>query len=110
MALIYSAGNLGVFLFYRRRRAEFRPILHAFFPLISTVAVLWVAWKSIVPLPPPPLAYAPAIWASGFSRRTILFVSKSLGRDSWLSRGRHCSREKVEYGRNRACARLRCES
>ena len=32
LALIYSAGNLGVFLLYRRRGAEFRPILHAFFP------------------------------------------------------------------------------
>ena len=52
LALIYSAGNLGVFLLYRRRGAEFRPILHALFPLVSTVAVLWVACKSIVPLPP----------------------------------------------------------
>jgi amino acid transporter len=83
LALIYSAGNLGVFLFYRRRDAEFRPILHAFFPLVSTVAVLWVAWKSIVPLPPPPLAYAPAIvglWL--LAGMTILLVTKSPGRDS----------------------------
>ena len=56
LAFIYSAGNLGVFLLYRRRGAEFRPILHAFFPLVSTVAVFWVAWNSIVPLPPPPLS------------------------------------------------------
>ncbi len=68
LALIYSAGNLGVFLLYRRRGAEFRPILHAFFPLVSTVAVLWVAYKSIVPLPPLPIGYAPVILVSGCSQ------------------------------------------
>ena len=77
LALIYSTGNLGVFLLYRRRGAEFRPVLHVFFPLISTVAVLWVAWNSIVPLPPPPIAYAPVILAVWLlAGVTILFISK----------------------------------
>jgi len=85
LALIYSAGNLGVFLLYRRRGAEFRPMLHALFPLVSTVAVLWVAWKSIVPLPPRPLAYAPVIMGLWLlAGVTILLVSKSLGREGWL--------------------------
>jgi amino acid transporter len=85
LALIYSAGNLGVFLLYRRRGTEFRPMLHAFFPLVSTGAVLWVAYKSIVPLPPGPLGYAPLIvslWL--LAGVTILIVSKALGRDRWL--------------------------
>jgi amino acid transporter len=85
LALIYSTGNLGVFLLYRGRGADFRPILHAFFPLISTVAVLWVAWNSIVPLPPPPIAYAPAIlglWL--LAGLIILILSKTLDRESWL--------------------------
>jgi amino acid transporter len=83
LALIYSAGNLGVFLLYRRRGAEFRPFQHALSPLVSTVAVLWVAYKSIVPLPPPPLAYAPAI-AGGWllAGLTVLFVSKVGGKGS----------------------------
>jgi amino acid transporter len=85
LALIYSAGNLGVFLLYRRRGAEFRPILHVFFPLVSTAAVLWVAFNSIVPLPSGPVAYAPVIasvWL--LAGVTILIVSKSLGRDRGL--------------------------
>ena len=97
LALIYSAGNLGVFLLYRRRVGEFRPILHAFFPLVSTVAVLWVAWKSIVPLPPPPLAYAPAI--VGFwllAGVTILIVSKGLGREDWLLAAGAAARQTAE--------------
>jgi amino acid transporter len=85
LALIYSAGNLGVFLLYRRHRAEFRPLLHAIFPLVSSGAVLWVAWKSVVPLPPGPVAYAPAImgiWL--FTGVVVLIVSRSIGRDQWL--------------------------
>ncbi len=85
LALIYSAGNLGVFLLYRQRGAEFRPLLHAILPLVSTVAVLWVAWKSITPLPPPPLAYAPVIMGLWLlAGVTILIVSKTLRRDRWL--------------------------
>jgi len=96
LALIYSAGNLGVFLLYRRRGAEFRPMLHALFPLVSTVAVLWVAWKSIVPLPPRPLAYAPVIMGLWLlAGVTILIVSKSLGRDRWLLAAED-AREKVD--------------
>jgi len=85
LALIYSAGNLGVFLLYRRRGAEFHPLLHALLPFASTVAVLWVAWKSIVPLPPPPIAYAPVItglWI--LTGVAVLFSSKSLGKEKWL--------------------------
>jgi amino acid transporter len=85
LALIYSTGNLGVFLLYRRRRGEFHPILHALLPALSSAAVLWVAYNSIVPLPPRPLAYAPAILASWFlSGVAILIISAGLGRDRWL--------------------------
>jgi amino acid transporter len=85
LALIYSAGNLGVFLLYRRLESEFRLIPHALLPLVSSLAVLWVAYMSVVPLPPPPIAYAPVIlgvWL--LAGVTVLLVSKSLGRQWWL--------------------------
>jgi hypothetical protein len=97
LALIYSAGNLGVFLQYRRNPTEFRPVPHALFPLISTLAVLWVAYKSIVPLPPGPLAYAPAIvavWLLGGV--TILIVCKGLGREDWLLAADVAARQTAE--------------
>src|SRR5262249_45527498 len=66
VVLIYSAANLGVFLYSsRERRGEFRPVLHGVFPTLATAAVIWVGYKSVVPLPPPPLTYAPwvvALW------------------------------------------------
>jgi len=60
LIFIYSAGNIGVFFLYRReRRTEFSPLLHFVFPLLSTLSLVWVAYKSIVPLPEAPLRYAP---------------------------------------------------
>jgi amino acid transporter len=65
----YCAGNIGVYVYYRRDRpAEFRFVLHLLLPLLSTISLLWVAYKSAVPLPEPPVRYAPiltAIWLLG---------------------------------------------
>jgi amino acid transporter len=62
LIFIYSAGNIGVFFLYRRERpAEFSPVLHFLFPLLSTLSLLWVAYKSVVPLPDAPLRYAPIL-------------------------------------------------
>jgi len=86
LALIYTAGNLGVFLYYRReRRSEFRPLWHAYFPLVSSAAVLGVAYLSVVAWPPPPLRYAPfivTVWLGlGVA---VLVLMKALGREQWL--------------------------
>ena len=66
LIFIYAAGNVGVFVYYRReRRQEFRLLLHCVFPLLSTISLLWVAYKSVVPLPASPIRYAPflvAVW------------------------------------------------
>ena len=86
LALIYSMGNLGVFLYYRReRRAEFRPLLHAFFPLVSTLAVFGVAYLSVVAWPPPPLRYAPFIVIGWLGLGVaVLVLMKALGHEQWL--------------------------
>jgi len=63
---IYFAGNIGVYFFYRRQRpTEFRFLLHFLLPLLSSISLVWVAYKSAVPLPEPPVRYAPilaALW------------------------------------------------
>jgi len=88
LAVIYSLGNLGVFLFYRKERSQdFHPMLHALFPLISSVAILWVAYKSVVPLPAPPISYAPAIVVGWFvAGVVVLIVMKLIGQEQWLLR------------------------
>ncbi|GAA1653086.1 hypothetical protein [Mycolicibacterium murale] len=60
MALVYSIGNLAVWRLYRgERRAEFNIALHAALPLVSSVALLWVGFKSVVPLPAGSAGWAP---------------------------------------------------
>jgi len=86
LALIYTAGNLGVFLYYwRERRGEFRPLWHAFFPLVSSVAVFGVAYLSVVAWPPPPLRYAPFIVIGWLGLGVaVLVLMKVLGHEKWL--------------------------
>ncbi len=88
LAVIYSLGNLGVFLFYLKERPQdFQPILHALLPLISSAAILWVAYKSVVPLPTPPISYAPVIVAVWFvAGGMVLIVMKLTGKEQWLLR------------------------
>lgn len=60
MALVYSIGNLAVWRLYRREhRAEFNPVLHAMLPALSSAALLWVAYKSVYPLPEGSAGWAP---------------------------------------------------
>jgi amino acid transporter len=62
LMFIYFAGNVGVYFFYRRQRpAEFRFLLHFLLPLLSSISLVWVAYKSAVPLPEPPVRYAPIL-------------------------------------------------
>lgn len=81
--IIYSMGNIGVFLYYRRdRRAEFNPWLHFIFPLLSTISLLWVGYKSVNPLPAPPVKYAPFVvagWALFAS--IVTFVMSRTGEE-----------------------------
>jgi amino acid transporter len=87
LVLIYSAGNLGAFLYYlRERREEFNLLLHGALPLFATVAVLWVGFKSLVPPPDPPspLIYAPwivGVWlVLGIA---VLFAMNRLADEKW---------------------------
>jgi amino acid transporter len=81
LMFIYCAGNIGVFFYYRRERpAEFRFLLHFLLPLLSTISLLWVAYKSAVPLPEPPVRYAPivaGVWL--FCGVVIMFTARRVG-------------------------------
>jgi amino acid transporter len=86
LIFIYSAGNLGVFLFYsRERRQEFNWILHVLFPLVGVAALAFVGYNSLHPWPAPPVAYAP--WIVGVWLGLgilVLLVMKLTGREQWM--------------------------
>jgi amino acid transporter len=88
LIVMYVLANIGVVRHYRTEaRAEFNVITHLLFPAISTIAVLFVGYKSIVPLPDPPARYAIFFFliytAAGGA---ILLYLKSRGREDWLEK------------------------
>ena len=86
LIFIYSAGNVGVFLFYsRERRQEFNWMLHAFFPLLGTAALVFVGYNSLAPWPAPPVAYAPWIVGVWLGMGILILISMKLtGREEWM--------------------------
>jgi amino acid transporter len=84
--IIYSMGNIGVFLYYRSdRRAEFNPWLHFIFPLLSTISLLWVGYKSVNPLPAPPVKYAPFVVAGwAVFALIVTFLMSRTGKERWI--------------------------
>ena len=98
MILVFSAANLGVFLYhFRERRKEFRVFLHAIFPLVGTLALFFVAYSSLTPWPAPPIGYTPwvvVIWlALGLM---VLLVMKLTGKEDWLAEAGRVAQERVE--------------
>jgi amino acid transporter len=62
--VVYLLGNVGVVRFFRtRQRADFNWRLHLALPLLSSVSLFWVAYKSLDPLPGAPVRYAPIVAA-----------------------------------------------
>jgi amino acid transporter len=98
LILVFSAANLGVFLYYfRERRDEFNPILHAIFPLIGTVALFFVAYNSLSPWPSPPVGYAPGVVGAWFALGLLaLLVLKLMGKQDWLAAAGRVAQERVE--------------
>ena len=56
-------------------RAEFNPVLHFVFPVLSTLSLMWVAYQSIVPLPDAPLRYAPILVGAWLVAGVVLLLT-----------------------------------
>jgi amino acid transporter len=86
LIFVYGMANLGAFLYYRReRRAEFSYWLHVIFPVLSTVALLWIGYKTIHPFPAAPNNWAPIIVAGWFvAGLVVLLIMRARGREAWL--------------------------
>ena len=90
LILTYIAVNMGVIRYYRTEaRARFNPLLHAVLPIAGSLAVAWVFYKSVSPLPAAPAKYAPiviGVWlAIGVA---VLIFQRVTGRTQWLEEAR----------------------
>ena len=83
--VVYTLGNIGVVRFFMTtQRQSFNPILHLIFPIVSTLALVVVAYYSLVPLPAPPVSYAPAVAAVAFAiGLAVLLKLRLSGKQSW---------------------------
>jgi amino acid transporter len=60
--LIYGLGNIAAWRCFRTEgRDESSIIKYVVFPVVSTAALLYIAYKSYIPLPAAPVVYAPVI-------------------------------------------------
>jgi amino acid transporter len=86
VGVVYIMANVAVFMFYRRERpAEFKPLLHVVFPIISSAALIYAVYKSFQPAPASPYKWSPVvdgIWLLlGIG---VLVWMRSRGREDWL--------------------------
>jgi len=86
--IVYAMGNLGVFLLYwRQYRSEFNIFYHAVFPILSTLALIWLGYELFNPFPTVPLVWAlPTIAIWFLIGVGILFVMRARGKEEWLTR------------------------
>lgn len=86
--LIYCAGNLASWRLYRTEyRRHFNWFLHVVCPILSSVALLWVGYKTVSPLPSGTTHSAPFVFAGWLICGVVLtFVAGRLGGDAWLAR------------------------
>jgi amino acid transporter len=101
LIFVYAAGNVAVFCIYRgERRSEFNRLLHVVFPMISTGALVFVGYASVVPPPPAPVRYAPWLTAGWLALGVIiLWVSSRVGREDWLLKAGRAAYELPENSR-----------
>jgi amino acid transporter len=98
---IYIMGNAAVAAYYwRQRRDEFNPILHAAIPLFTTAALIYVGVETFNPMPAYPLNLAPYI-AGGWllAGIVILVIMWRRGNERWLANAGASLGESVGEGR-----------
>jgi amino acid transporter len=98
MVLVYAAGNLGVFLLYRgQHRPDFNAALHLLIPLITSIALFYVGYKSLQELTSP-ASYAPWVVAGWLLLGiALLCVMRYRGQEDWLLHAGEVAQEIAIY-------------
>jgi amino acid transporter len=88
LILMYILANIGVMKYYlTEQRAQFNPFMHIVLPIVASIAVGYVGYKSVVPLPAAPVKYAPWILVGWLVLGAILlFWQNARGNKEWLDK------------------------
>jgi amino acid transporter len=85
---IFILMNVAAFKYFRdKHRDEFRVLPLVVAPVISTVALITIGYKSVVPLPAAPVAFAPAIAAGYLLLGALVLFGRNLrpGHRGWMN-------------------------
>jgi amino acid transporter len=64
LVVIYVACNVAVVAFFVRSGTRVKPLLHVVFPVLTSAAMIWVGYESLVPLPASPVRWGAAACAA----------------------------------------------
>jgi amino acid transporter len=95
--VMYIMANIGVLMYYTRvKRAQLNVILHIVFPVVGTIVVAYVGYKSIWPLPPYPEKWAPVVTVVWFAAVAAFMVFRRVrygANEAWLAKAQHAMEE-----------------
>ncbi|MET0901420.1 MAG: APC family permease [Mycobacterium sp.] len=86
---IFILMNIAAYRFFRRHHpAEFSVLRYVVCPIISSAALLTIGYKSIVPLPAVPIAFAPAIAVAYMLLGAAILFGRNLrpGHRDWMAK------------------------
>jgi amino acid transporter len=86
--IVYSAGNIAMWRLYSRTyRKEYRRFTHLVVPIISTVILLYVGYKTVSPLPTGVNKWAPLVAVAWVvAGLVVVLVLSKTGRHTWMTR------------------------
>jgi amino acid transporter len=85
---IFILANVAAVLFVRSRHpGEFGVLAYVLCPLISTAALFTIGYNSVVPLPDPPIAFAPLLAGAYLLLGAAVLLGRNLrpGRRAWMA-------------------------
>ena len=85
---IFILMNVAAFKFFRENhRDEFKVVNFVVCPIISTIALITIGYKSIVPLPASPVDYAPVLAAGYLLLGVLILFGRNLrpGHRAWMA-------------------------
>ena len=95
--IMYVLANAGVIVYYwRAKRAQFNWILHGVIPVVTSVVIGFVFYKSVVPLPPYPEKWAPVVTAIWFAVMIGFLVYRRLRHgagETWMAKAQQAMDE-----------------
>jgi amino acid transporter len=98
LAPVYAAANVGILVYvWTHHRNDFNWFRHVLVPLIGTIALGFVVYYSLNPLPPWPIKLAPLVVVLWLALGVVLLVAMILGgREDMLARAGEAAGERPE--------------